>query len=138
MDWLADDLERGQRVLTIGIFVITGILVLIGRKKLIIAVPCACVFLLLAAMAIPSFIPARNVAYRNACINNLRQIETAKAAWAEANHKSATDIPTMDDLCGTNNFLRFIPTCQKGGIYSLKAVGQKPVCSLANKGHKLE
>src|SRR5205085_3149050 len=37
---------------------------------------------LLAAIAIPNFIKARTTAQRNACINNLRQIDGAKEQWA--------------------------------------------------------
>ena len=34
----------------------------------------------------------------NACINNLRLIDSAKQQWALENRKQATDTPTMDDL----------------------------------------
>ncbi len=37
---------------------------------------------LLAAIAVPAFIKARNTARRNACINNLRQISAAKDEYA--------------------------------------------------------
>ena len=37
---------------------------------------------LLAAIAIPAFMKARNSARRNACINNLRQIDGAKDTYA--------------------------------------------------------
>ena len=37
---------------------------------------------LLAAIAIPAFMKARNSARRNACINNLRQIDAAKDTYA--------------------------------------------------------
>jgi DNA repair exonuclease SbcCD ATPase subunit len=67
----------------------------------------------------------------NACINNLRIIDSAKAQWALENHKQNTDTPTMDDLRpyigrGPNGVL---PTCPDGGAYTLGAVGEKPTCS---------
>ena len=37
---------------------------------------------LLAAIAIPNFVRARTTAQMNACINNLRQIDSAKQQWA--------------------------------------------------------
>jgi prepilin-type N-terminal cleavage/methylation domain-containing protein len=37
---------------------------------------------LLAAIAIPNFVKARNTAQANACINNLRQIDSAMQQWA--------------------------------------------------------
>lgn len=138
MEWLSEDINRGESVLT-GIAIgITICLIWFGRKKLSVSIPIGLTFLLLAAIAIPSYLPAHNVAYWNACINNLRAIEKAKETWTEAKHKIPTDVPTLTDLCGTNNFLRFTPACPKGGIYSFGAVSEKPVCSLAENGHKLQ
>jgi len=37
---------------------------------------------LLAAIAIPNFVRARTTSQKNACINNLRQIDGAKQQWA--------------------------------------------------------
>ena len=37
---------------------------------------------LLAAIAIPNFVRARQTSQTNACINNLRQIDAAKQQWA--------------------------------------------------------
>src|SRR5438045_8099313 len=37
---------------------------------------------LLAAIAIPNFVKARQTAQRNACIRNLQQIDGAKEQWA--------------------------------------------------------
>jgi prepilin-type N-terminal cleavage/methylation domain-containing protein len=48
---------------------------------------------LLAAIAIPNFVHARQVSQTNACINNLRQIDAAKQQWALENGKSSTDTP---------------------------------------------
>jgi len=43
-----------------------------------VVVPAAGLFLLFAAVAIPSAIPARTAALRNACVFNLRSIQDAK------------------------------------------------------------
>ncbi len=54
---------------------------------------------MLAAIAIPSFVRARNTARANTCINNMRQIEQAKEMWAmEENMGPADDAPDWDDL----------------------------------------
>jgi len=53
---------------------------------------------LLAAIAIPNFVKARNTSQTNACINNLRQIDTAKQTWALEKGKKSTDTPVVDDL----------------------------------------
>ncbi|TAL02191.1 MAG: hypothetical protein EPO07_07625 [Verrucomicrobia bacterium] len=146
MEWLSEDPKRGQVALTFIAIGITAILIwlgviLLGRKKLLITMAVAFAWLLLAAIAIPSFIPARNGAYRNACINNLKEIREAKASWAKAEHKLPTDTPTEVDLYGTfgtNGILRHKFVCPRGGKYTIGPAGENPTCSLADKGHKLE
>ena len=44
---------------------------------------------LLAAIAIPNFVRARTTSQKNACINNLRQIDGAKQQWALENKQAA-------------------------------------------------
>ena len=85
---------------------------------------------LLAAIAIPNFVKARNTAQMNACINNLRQISGAKHAWALENKKENTDIPTAQEL---DSYLKTgfsSMRCPAGGVYTINSVGEKPVCSL--------
>ena len=53
---------------------------------------------LLAAIAIPNFVRARQTSQTNACINNLRQIDSAKQQWALENGKSAGDTPADADI----------------------------------------
>ncbi len=86
----------------------------------------------LSAIAIPNFIKAREVSQRNACINNLRQIDAAKQQWALEKGKQPTDVPTWDDL---KPYLFQIPHCPAGGTYTLNAVSERPQCSIA--GHAL-
>lgn len=138
MEWLAEDANRGELVLTAIAIGITICVIWFGRKKLSVSIPLAIVFLLLAAIAIPSFIPARTMAQRAACINNLKLIENAKGEWAKFFNKSPNDIPTLDDLCGTNHFLRVVPQCPKGGGYSIGPLNKTPTCSFGNKGHELK
>ena len=54
---------------------------------------------LLAAIAIPNFVRARSTSQMNACINNLRQIDSAKQQWALEKGKTTTDTPLDTDLC---------------------------------------
>lgn len=72
-------------------------------------------------------------AERNECINNLRQIDSAKQQWALENNKSDSAIPTAVELLPylQNGF----PTCPSGGRYSINAVGDFPTCSIP--GHTL-
>lgn len=86
----------------------------------------------LAGIAVPNFIKARGASQRNACINNLRQIEAAKGEWALENNKTNGDMPTKQDLMF---YLRRWPVCPAGGTYSINPVGTSPTCSVP--GHKL-
>jgi hypothetical protein len=89
---------------------------------------------LLAAIAIPNFIQARNVAMKNACINNLRQIDAAKQQWALENKKQSSDIPTDTELSAYMG-QRGFPVCPAGGHYTINTVSEKPSCSIP--GHQL-
>jgi septal ring factor EnvC (AmiA/AmiB activator) len=74
---------------------------------------------------------------RNACINNLRQIDAAKQQWALEKSKTADAVPTMQDIAP---YIKLdangnIPGCPSGGTYTLNAVGELPSCSIP--GHVL-
>jgi len=51
---------------------------------------------LLAAIAIPNFVKARQNSQTNACVNNLRQIDGAKQQWALETGK--TSAPVNSDI----------------------------------------
>ncbi len=68
---------------------------------------------MLAAIAIPNFVKARATAQQNACINNLRQLDAVKQQWALEKNKTATDVPTQEDLMP---FLRKWPVCPQGAL----------------------
>lgn len=93
---------------------------------------------LLAAIAIPNFVKARQSSQRNACVANLKQIEGAKATWALEHKKAASDTPGTGDLYGSTNYIRDEPKCPGNGTYTLNAADTKPSCSLATaEGHFL-
>jgi len=92
---------------------------------------------LLAAIAIPNFIKARQSSQKNACINNLRQIEGAKAKWALENKKVGTDLPTATDLYGATLYIKAAPTCPAGGAYTIGTVDTPASCALSASGHVL-
>lgn len=81
---------------------------------------------LLAAIAIPSFMKARTTSQKNACVNNLRQIEAAKEQWALENKKS-----TGDDIDATQvtAYMKAAPVCPAGGAYTYNKVGTDADCS---------
>jgi hypothetical protein len=86
---------------------------------------------MMAAIAIPNFVKAREVSMRNACINNLRQIDAAKNEWALENHKSADDTPTEKDLLPYLTNHQF-PQCPAGGTYTIGQDSVLPTCSVTN------
>jgi len=87
---------------------------------------------LLAAIAIPNFIKARQSSQRAACVANLRTIDGAKATWALEQHKTGTDVPTDSDLFGPTLYVKEKPGCPANGTYSINAVDQKPACSITD------
>jgi outer membrane lipoprotein-sorting protein len=83
------------------------------------------------------FAAARTQSQRNACINNLRQIDAAKNEFAlekgKANGTAVTeaDIKAYIKLDANGN----LPKCPAGGKYTIGKVGEPPTCSVA--GHAL-
>src|SRR6516164_8722446 len=53
---------------------------------------------LLAAIAIPNFVKARETARKNTCINNLRLIDGAKQTWALEANAAATSTPNEGNI----------------------------------------
>jgi prepilin-type N-terminal cleavage/methylation domain-containing protein len=85
----------------------------------------------LAAVAIPNLIKARKSSAKQACIANLKAIEGAKAVWALENKKNDADVPTDGDLFGSAQTISRKPECPGGGTYDIKAVAEKPTCTVA-------
>ena len=91
----------------------------------------------LAAIAIPSFLHARTRSQATACINNLRQIESAvqQVAIEKGLHVGDT-VNYPDDITPyiKLNSEGSIPPCPAGGEYSLQTVGTIPqaICSLGH------
>lgn len=90
---------------------------------------------LLAAIAIPNFIKAREASQKNACIANLKQIDGAKNTWALENKKVSTDTPNTGDLYGPTLYIRDQPSCPANGTYTLGTVSSKPLCGIT--GHSI-
>jgi prepilin-type N-terminal cleavage/methylation domain-containing protein len=88
---------------------------------------------LLAAIAIPNFVRARTQSQKNACINNLRQIDGAVQQWAlETKAASTATVGGADVL----PYLHSSVLCPSGGTealgfadsYVLTTVAAKPTC----------
>lgn len=90
---------------------------------------------LLAAIAIPNFVKARTQSQANACVNNLRQIDSAKQQWALEFKKAQSASPSSTDVTpyigrGANGTY---PTCPvAGGTYKPNKMDTVPTCSLVS------
>jgi prepilin-type N-terminal cleavage/methylation domain-containing protein len=88
---------------------------------------------LLAAIAIPNFVRARQTAQQNACINNLRQIDGAKEQFALENNLGSSAVVASTDVA---TYIKGgFPTCPASGTYGVAALGADPTCTVA--GHVL-
>ena len=88
---------------------------------------------ILLAIAVPSFMNARERSRANACRANLRQIQAAKEQWAMATNQRETATPEWDDLVPT--FMQQQPSCPSGGTYTIGNLGTNPRCNIT--GHSL-
>jgi len=83
----------------------------------------------LAAIAIPSFVKARNLTQQSACVINMRQISTAKECAAmEKKYVNGTAVSEEDLSKWLRKGFSGL-TCPKGGRYTINPIGQDPVCS---------
>jgi len=89
---------------------------------------------LLAAIAIPNYVRARNTSQRNMCVSHLREIDGAKHQWALENRKTDTDTPNQDEVKVYFRGSRF-PTCPTTGTYTVNAMNTDPTCSKSGDGH---
>lgn len=92
---------------------------------------------LLAAIAIPSFVKARNTAQQNGCINNLRMIDSGKEQAALANKwadNAAISTLVVDAYIKGNT----TPLCPAGGTYTYNVIGTNPACNIVTPtSHKM-
>ena len=108
-----------------------------SEGAMMVVVPAAFVGGMVAAIAVPSFVKARETAQHNACINNLRLIEAAKQEWALEHKKQSSDVPTEADLKPYigRGAAGEMPKCPADGTYTFGSVGDKVRCSIP--GHEL-
>ncbi len=95
---------------------------------------------LLAAIAIPNFVRARTQSQKNACINNLRQIDGAVQQWALETKAAANAAVTSDNI---RPYLKSEVSCPSQGTnsyfngYTISTVDVVPTCSKSAEGHAL-
>jgi len=89
---------------------------------------------LLAAIAIPNFVRARTQSQKNACINNLRQIDGAKQQWALETKQATNATPVYTDI---SPYLKNAISCPAAGTittfsgsYTINDVSTLPLCKI--------
>ena len=100
---------------------------------------------LLAAIAIPNFVRARTTSQQNACINNLRLIDSSKQQWALEHNGSNSSQPVDSDLQPylgrtTAGELPYCPADPSQGFdtsYSIQDLDTKPICQIVGSTHIL-
>jgi len=100
---------------------------------------------LLAAIAIPNFVKARTTSQQNACINNLRLIDSSKQQWALEQRQQNSASPVGSDLQpylgrGVNGELPTCPVDTQNTFntsYTPGTVGVKPLCNIVSSSHIL-
>ena len=87
---------------------------------------------MLAAIAVPNFVQARNTARTNTCLNNLRIISHAKDQAALELGISETATPTTAQLSPylrSAQLVNGLPKEPTGGTYTVAEVSANPTCS---------
>jgi prepilin-type N-terminal cleavage/methylation domain-containing protein len=100
---------------------------------------------LLAAIAIPNFVKARTTSQQNACINNLRLIDSSKQQWALEQRQVSSNVPLGSDLQpylgrGNNGELPTCPVDPQNSFttsYTPNQIGTPPVCQILPATHVL-
>jgi prepilin-type N-terminal cleavage/methylation domain-containing protein len=87
---------------------------------------------LLCAMAIPSFVNAREQSRLRTCVNNLRQVNGAKDQWALEAGKATGDACAMSDIMPY--LRRSEPKCPIGSTaYLVNNIGTAAECNSSSK-----
>jgi len=100
---------------------------------------------LLAAIAIPNFVRARTTSQQNACINNLRLIDSSKQQWALEHNGSNSSTPAGTDLqpylgrtaAGELPWCPADATVTFATSYAVQHIGTKPTSKIVASTHIL-
>ena len=88
---------------------------------------------ILAAVAIPNFITYRKTSQMNACISNLKQIQSA----VEQAKLKGIATPGWSDIVGSDKYIKVTPKCPGTGTYTLPVDDTSdPTCSSQDSGYE--
>ncbi|MDD5422643.1 MAG: hypothetical protein PHT32_04375 [Candidatus Omnitrophica bacterium] len=98
------------------------------------------VIAIILAIVVPNYLKTGRAAAKNACINNLKQIDGAIEQWALDNTIQSGTQPSIEQ---EEVIYVYIdggkPACPSKGVYTIYPVGDKPQvrCSKESEGHTL-
>ena len=116
---------------------------LIGSRKgytLVEIMIVVTVITIMMSVALPNYLKSGKTSSKNACITNLRLIDSAMEQWAMDNNIPAGTVPSVSQESDIYSYIDGgTPTCPSNGEYSLHTVGVKPqvTCSREDEEHKL-
>ena len=84
----------------------------------------------LAAIAVPNFLKARDASQHSACVANMKLLADAKAKILVETECQPGDVIPAADLALVLGRPVDSFKCPKGGHYAIKPAGQDPACSL--------
>jgi hypothetical protein len=83
----------------------------------------------------PYFVKAKTTVCKNACINNLRQLDGAKEQFALEKKLLAGYIITAEEEKLVYQYVKGgQPKCPGGGAYKLNVIGAAPTCDSSKEG----
>jgi hypothetical protein len=84
---------------------------------------------LLAAIAIPSFVKARDMGQKTSCMNNVRMIQDTMESVAMEKNLAEDGVLTEADIISYFKDGK-LPVCPAAGVYSFGKVSETPQCSV--------
>ena len=85
---------------------------------------------IILAVAVPSWMSARERSREGVCHANLRMIEHAKEQFAMEGNKQTGDAVANTDIWPTYMKARTFPQCPEAGTYTVGSIGTEPTCSI--------
>ncbi|MDR3708374.1 MAG: prepilin-type N-terminal cleavage/methylation domain-containing protein [Capsulimonadaceae bacterium] len=95
---------------------------------------------ILLAIAIPTFLTARSSSRAKTCVDNLKQIDTAKQQYVMDKKQSST-YAFSGSYSGTTsnelvpNYMQSFPVCPASGTYTVGAAGVIPTCNYVDTSY---
>lgn len=116
----------------------------LSKKKIISVVIVIFVVVVLAKASFNFLARRTTTAAFSPCEYNLQVIEICKSNWKTVNNKTASDVPSWDDLrselrpyADRYGWTNGMPVCPDGGTYIIGRVDERPRCSIGGPRHSL-